>query len=77
MTTLTIDVDNQAILPSLRKILRALPGITLRPTPRTRAATGDDYYTPNADTIKAMREVQAGKGQVAHSLEEFIQQMHA
>ena len=62
MTTITLHIENPSIVPSLRKILGALDGVTIekkKSTCRTRkvAKTVD---IPNATTIEAMKEAESG-----------------
>ena len=53
MSTLTIQVENPAILSSIRKILNALDGVTVLPQRRSRAKkSGID---------EAMEDVRAGR----------------
>ena len=70
MTTMTLHIDNPAIVPSLRKVLSALEGVTITKTKR------EDV--PNDVTLAAMREVESGKdaGEVKlDSIESFVASM--
>ena len=63
MTTMTLHIENPSIVPSLRKILGALDGVTIemkKSTCSTRkvAETAD---IPNATTISAIEELESGK----------------
>lgn len=80
MTTMTLHIENPSIVPSLRKILGALDGVTVemkKGTCRTRkvAETAD---IPNATTISAIEELESGKdaGEVClDSYESFVASM--
>ena len=70
MTTMTLHIDNPAIVPSLRKILSALEGVTITKTKH------EDV--PNDVTLAAMREAESGKdaGEVKlDSIESFVASM--
>ena len=73
MTTITLNIDNPSIVPSLRKILNALDGVTIaKTTSKRKYKTVDD---PNDTTIAAMREIESGNdaGEVnLDSMESFI-----
>lgn len=36
MTELTLTVEDDSLLPSLRRVLRSLPGVHIKPAPRKR-----------------------------------------
>ena len=76
MTTITLNIDNPSIVPSLRKILNALDGVTIaKTTSKRKCKTVDD---PNDTTIAAMREIESGNdaGEVnLDSMESFIASM--
>ena len=76
MTTITLNIDNPSIVPSLRKILNALDGVTIaKTTSKRKNKTADD---PNDTTIAAMREIESGNdaGEVnLDSMESFIASM--
>jgi len=57
MTTLTLQIENPSIIPSLRKVLGALDGVTVSKVSH-KAAKAED---PNKCTIAAMKEAQSGK----------------
>ena len=70
MTTMTLHIDNPAIVPSLRKVLSALDGVTI-----TKTKYED---VPNDVTLAAMREAKSGKdaGEVKlDSIESFVASM--
>lgn len=70
MTTMTLHIDNPAIVPSLRKVLSALEGVTIAKTKH------DDV--PNDVTLEAMREAESGNdvGEVKlDSIESFVASM--
>ena len=70
MTTMTLHIDNPAIVPSLRKVLSALEGVTIAKTKH------DDV--PNDVTLAAMREAESGNdaGVVKlDSIESFVASM--
>ena len=70
MTTMTLHIDNPAIVPSLRKVLSALDGVTI-----TKTMHED---VPNDVTLAAMREAKSGKdaGEVKlDSIESFAASM--
>lgn len=70
MTTMTLHIDNPAIVPSLRKVLSALEGVTIAKTKQ------EDV--PNDVTLAAMREAESGKdaGEVKlDSIESFVVSM--
>lgn len=52
MTQLTINVENQSILPHLKKILNALEGVTIAAPKSKRKLTGYE---------EAMEDVKAGR----------------
>lgn len=59
MTTLTINIENPSIIPSLRKVLSALDGVTIA-KPVRKAAKAKTAHIPNELTIAAMKEVESG-----------------
>ena len=76
MTTITLNIDNPSIVPSLRKILNALDGVTIAKTTSKRKCKTVDV--PNDTTIAAMREIESGNdaGEVKlDSMESFIASM--
>lgn len=68
MTTLTLHIDNPAIIPSLRKVLSALEGVTIARPTRTKAET------PNKTTVKAINEAKQGKTFKASSVDDLLSQ---
>ena len=66
MTTLTLHIDNPAIIPSLRKVLSALEGVTIARPTRTKAET------PNKTTMKAINDDKAGKTYKASSVDDLL-----
>jgi hypothetical protein len=71
MNTITLQIENQSILPSLKKVLGALEGVTLLPAKRKSAAKKDAL---NSTTIKAIKAVKAGKTFKASSADDLISQ---
>lgn len=65
MTQLTINVENPAILPSLKKVLSALDGVSIA-RPQKPRKTGLD---------KALEEVRAGKVDRWDSVDDFFKAM--
>jgi len=77
MTTLTINIENPSIIPSLRKVLSALDGVTIA-KPVRKAAKAKATHIPNELTIAAMKEVESGKdaGEVKlDNIDNFIASM--
>ena len=70
MKTITLQIENQSILPSLKKVLCALEGVTLL-TSRKSASKTDAL---NSTTIKAIKAVKAGKTYKASSADDLIRQ---
>lgn len=78
MTTMTLHIDNPAIIPSLRKVLSALEGVTIAKPERTRTRKTKVADIPNDATISAMQEIENGKdaGEVKlESVDSFIASM--
>ena len=69
MTTMTLHIDNPAIVPSLRKVLSALEGVTITKTKH------EDV--PNDVTLAAMREAESGDAREVKldSIESFVASM--
>ena len=40
MTELTLTIEDESLVPSLRHVLRSLPGVKIKPTPRRRKKSG-------------------------------------
>lgn len=51
-TQVVLNVSNPAIIPSLKKVLSAIDGVTIVPKPRKRKMTGFE---------EAMRDVEEGR----------------
>lgn len=66
MTTMTLHIDNPAIIPSLRKVLSAIEGVTIAKQTRTKAET------PNKTTIKAINDAREGKTFKASSVDDLL-----
>lgn len=74
MTTLTLQVSNPSLLPSLKKILGALDGVTIA-KPARRSKVSELEGIPNKETISAIEEAKSGKdaGEVClESVDKFI-----
>lgn len=65
MAQVIINVDNPSILPSLRKVLEALDGVTIVPNKR-RKKTGIE---------EADEDIKAGRVYKAESVEEMFDQI--
>ena len=70
MNTITLQIENQSILPSLKKVLGALEGVTLLSARKTAARKA----ALNSTTIKAIKAVKAGKTFKASSADDLISQ---
>ncbi|MCR5068503.1 MAG: hypothetical protein K6A78_01645 [Prevotella sp.] len=70
MNTITLQIENQSILPSLKKVLGALEGVTLLPARKSAAKKN----ALNSTTIKAIKAVKAGKTFKASSADDLISQ---
>ena len=71
MTTITLQIHNPSILPSLRKVLGAIEGVVILPQ-RGKSLVSTDV--PNATTVKAIRDVKAGKTIKASSVDDLLNQ---
>ncbi len=71
MTTMTIQIENPSIIPSLRKVLNAIDGVAILPQRHKSVAKQDK---PNATTIKAIKDAKAGKTFKASSVDDLINQ---
>ena len=65
MTTITINIDNPAIIPSLKKVLSALDGVTIARQTKTRK-TGME---------KALDDKKAGRVVKCKNKEELFEQL--
>lgn len=70
MYTLTLQIENAAILQSLKKICKAMNGVKIL---TNRAQTSKDV--PNATTIKAIEDVRNGKTFSAASTDDLFNQI--
>ena len=70
MYTLTLQIENSAILHSLKNICRAMNGVNIL-HPRTQASKD----VPNATTIKAIDDVRNGKTFSASSTDDLFKQI--
>lgn len=71
MDTLTLKIDNPAIIPSLRKVLSAIDGVVILPQRRSKSKTAD---VPNATTLKAIKDVKEGRTFKASSVDDLMHQ---
>lgn len=65
---LMLSVEDTSILPSLKKILKAIPGVTVLPVKKKK--------TSAELTLQAIDEIRSGKGHRCKSFEDFKQQMN-
>ena len=70
MYTLTLQIENAAILQSLKNICRAMNGVKIL---QNRTRTSEDV--PNATTIKAIDDVRKGKTFRAFSTDDLFKQI--
>lgn len=70
METITLNISNPAIIPSLKKVLRSIEGVAIVPQ-RRRTIASD---VPNATTIKAINDVKAGRTFKASSVDDLLNQ---
>ena len=70
MTTMTIQIDDPSIIPSLRKVLGAIEGVVVLPQRKKGIKTD----TPNATTLKAIKDVKEGKTFKASSVDDLLTQ---
>ncbi len=66
MTQLTINVENQSILPHLRKILNALEGVSIAPAKRKRKLSGIE---------EAYEDIKAGRVTHCDSVDDMFQKI--
>lgn len=81
MTELVLQIDNDAILPSLKKVLKAIAGVRLI-TPRTRKKTLYDPATGaelNEETMKLIERVEKGEEPLStfNSVEDLLADLKA
>ena len=62
MTQITINIENQAILPHLKKILSALDGVSIAKTPRKVKSSID----------RSLEEARSGKTRKFTDVEDFF-----
>ena len=70
MYTLTLQIENPAILQSLKKICRAMNGVKIL---SNRVQASEDV--PNATTVKAIEDVRSGKTFKASSTDDLFKQI--
>lgn len=70
METITLNISNPSIIPSLKKVLRSIEGVAIVPKRRKSIATD----VPNAATIKAINDVKAGRTYKASSVDDLLNQ---
>ena len=71
MNTITLQIDNPSIIPSLKKVLNAIDGVVIMPHRKTKSTTTDVL---NATTKKAIMDVKAGKTFKASSVDDLLNQ---
>lgn len=71
MTTMTIQIEDNAVMLGLKRILMAMDGVTIVSS-KKRALTDQDRL--NATSIKAIKEVKAGKTHKASSVDDLLTQ---
>ena len=67
---MTIQIDDPSIIPSLRKVLGAIEGVVVLPQRKKGIKTD----TPNATTLKAIKDVKEGKTFKASSVDDLLTQ---
>lgn len=70
MSTLTIQVENNSVLNGLKKILSVMEGVTIISTKKSVS----DQDKLNSATIKAIKDVKAGKTYKANSVDDLLNQ---
>lgn len=70
MNTITLQIDNPTIIPSLKRVLRAIDGVVILPQRKKVTATN----VPNATTLKAINDVKAGRTFKATSVDDLLNQ---
>lgn len=65
---LMLSVEDASILPSLKKILKVIPGVTILPVRKKK--------TSAELTLQAINEVRNGKGHRCKSFDDFKRQMN-
>lgn len=71
MTTLTIQVKDSSLLSGLKKILKAIDGVTIV---SSKKECKSSIEQPNETTLKAIEDVKAGKTFKASSADDLIAQ---
>ena len=66
---MTIQVEDNTILLGLKRILKAMDGVTIV---SSRKKTITDQDRLNATTIKAIKDVKAGKTHKASSVDDLV-----
>lgn len=70
METITLNISNPTIIPSLKRVLRSIEGVAI--VPKRRKAMVTDV--PNATTVKAINDVKAGRTYRASSVDDLLNQ---
>lgn len=70
METITLNISNPTIIPSLKKVLRSIEGVAIVPQRRKTMVTD----VPNATTVKAINDVKAGRTYRASSVDDLLNQ---
>ena len=70
MSTITIQVENNSVLNGLKKILSVMEGVTIISS--KKSATDQDRL--NATSLKAIKDVKAGKTHKASSADDLLNQ---
>lgn len=66
MTQLTINIENQSILPHLKKILNALEGVSIARTAKIQSKPGIE---------EALDDIKAGRVEKAESVDDMFRQI--
>ncbi len=70
MQQITLNIDNDSILPSLRKVLKAIPGVSIvRTTRKLETSVGKTSFE------KAMDDIRDGRIYEYDSLDSLIKEM--
>ena len=70
MQQITLNIDNDSILPSLRKVLKAIPGVSIvRTTWKLETSVGKTSFE------KAMDDIRDGRIYEYDSLDSLIKEM--
>lgn len=70
MSTITIQVENNSVLNGLKKILSVMEGVTIISS--KKSVTDQDRL--NATSLKAIKDVKAGKTHKASSVDDLLNQ---